>query len=576
MLGRCPDKGGRWGKIQSLLGGMSEEELRQTMMESKEYKSLHRKRGVKGIAAPHIDLSSRNYTSKFLSIIIRTHKRPKALRRCLDSLNDQYYKNLEIVLISDCNEDNVEEIRHEYLDLSFLIEHVDPLGYPACNTYFNEVKDSVRSEYVMFLDDDDMMVGTMCSKDLEDFAIKNHHPAVIISKVMYPGRAIPQQEYWKKYPVIYHISGSNFCIRSDIYKKHNWPAIRSGDFYFIDGVLKNIDWKSDVCWFDKITARITGTGKGLTEWGNDGKDGSTELLTKKDIPKQLYPAPVVKADEQEPVIQYLPENHNIDPDIKLTVGLPLYRAKNIAWIAFESLCRQQSIDFGWELIVIEETVDKLLPFGKDNVLSYARRLEEAGCKKITYIPISQWVPLSSKWFNIADRASSESICMLLQSADCYSSPGRLKETLKLFEAKNADWVHSRIHVIYNISDEKIVLYDHVKAGHNCGSDMAIRISILKSLHSSARHSGEKIRSGVDGFLYKQCQLIKNKFAVLHDTTDNWKHSINVNGMNNISNRKVLIDRLPDNSDIIKPLIPEDILKRLRKLKTTVKIDISGR
>jgi len=260
-------------------------------------------------------------------------------------------------------------------------------------------------------------------------------------------------------------------------------------------------------------------------------------------------------------------NENPPANIKLTVGLPLYRAKNIAWVAFESLCRQQSIDFGWELIVIEENVEGLLPFGKDNVLSYTGRLEEAGCKKIIYVPVSQWTPLSSKWFDIVDRASSESICMLLQSADCYSSPGRLKETLRLFESENADWVHSRIHVIYNISDEKIVLYDHIKAGHNCGSDMAIRISVLKSLHSSARRFGEKIRSGVDGFLYKQCQLIKkDEFAVFHDTTDNWKHSININGMNNISNRKVLVDRLPDNSNVIKHLIPEDILERLQKLK----------
>jgi len=41
ILGRPPDKGGRWGKIQSLLCGMTEEELRQTMMQSKEYTDIN-------------------------------------------------------------------------------------------------------------------------------------------------------------------------------------------------------------------------------------------------------------------------------------------------------------------------------------------------------------------------------------------------------------------------------------------------------------------------------------------------------------------------------------------------------
>lgn len=41
LLGRPPDKNGRWGKIQSLLGGMTEEDLRKSMMDSKEYKDLH-------------------------------------------------------------------------------------------------------------------------------------------------------------------------------------------------------------------------------------------------------------------------------------------------------------------------------------------------------------------------------------------------------------------------------------------------------------------------------------------------------------------------------------------------------
>lgn len=38
LLGRPPDKGGRWGKIQSLMGGISEEDVRKSIMQSEEYK----------------------------------------------------------------------------------------------------------------------------------------------------------------------------------------------------------------------------------------------------------------------------------------------------------------------------------------------------------------------------------------------------------------------------------------------------------------------------------------------------------------------------------------------------------
>lgn len=40
LLGRSPDKTGRWGKIQSLMGGMSEEDIRKSIIQSKEYQGI--------------------------------------------------------------------------------------------------------------------------------------------------------------------------------------------------------------------------------------------------------------------------------------------------------------------------------------------------------------------------------------------------------------------------------------------------------------------------------------------------------------------------------------------------------
>jgi glycosyltransferase involved in cell wall biosynthesis len=193
-------------------------------------------------------------SNKFISILTRTHKRPKALRRCLESLSRQTKKNFNVVIISDHKEDVVENIIPEYPNLSIIVKHVEPLGYPACNTYFNIVRDIVTSEYVIFLDDDDEIIDKDYCKSLEDISIKNKRPAAIISKALFPGKkVIPDDNSWRKAPGMTHISGLNFCVRVDMYKRCNWPESKCGDFYFISNVFKNINWKKEVYWYDKIT-----------------------------------------------------------------------------------------------------------------------------------------------------------------------------------------------------------------------------------------------------------------------------------------------------------------------------------
>ena len=39
---------------------------------------------------------------------------------------------------------------------------------------------------------------------------------------------------------------------------------------------------------------------------------------------------------------------------ELTVGLPIYNSKKIAWIALDGLINQIDIDFDWDLVVYEE------------------------------------------------------------------------------------------------------------------------------------------------------------------------------------------------------------------------------
>lgn len=205
----------------------------------------------------------------FLSVLLRTHKRPKALRRCLNLLNGQTNKNFVIILISDYEKDNIEEVAEEYSDLTFKLEFItNPVGYPNCNVYFNLVKDIVNSQYVVFIDDDDEVEDKTYFEALENivYADKDNFPAVIISKAQFPsGWVVPEETVWKLFPASGHISTLNFCVRTDLYKKFDWAGNADGDYHFIHSIFENIDWRKEVYWYNKITTSspdFPGQGKG--------------------------------------------------------------------------------------------------------------------------------------------------------------------------------------------------------------------------------------------------------------------------------------------------------------------------
>ena len=51
-----------------------------------------------------------------LSIIIPMYNTGKYINKCLDSLVNQTYNNLEIIVVNDCSKDNGYNIVCEYMD----------------------------------------------------------------------------------------------------------------------------------------------------------------------------------------------------------------------------------------------------------------------------------------------------------------------------------------------------------------------------------------------------------------------------------------------------------------------------
>jgi hypothetical protein len=251
--------------------------------------------------------------------------------------------------------------------------------------------------------------------------------------------------------------------------------------------------------------------------------------------------------------------------IQLTVALPLFNAQHIAFLAMESLCNQKGINFKWELVIAEE--NNIGRLGDRSILEYEERLKAVGCEKIEYLPIlERWIPLGDKWLKIA-AISSDTKGFLLQAADCYSQPYRLKETFDLFE-QGADWVQSPLGIFYDIRMKKEILYDFSLNPHQhpCALNMAIRTNLIKKIKPAQK------RAGVDYWLYNEGKKLKSDFKPMLNTSDNWKLGADTNGYNNISinrarNFKSEIPKNPFRATEIKikDCLPEYIIKKLNVL-----------
>lgn len=101
-----------------------------------------------------------------VSVVIPTHNRADLLPRAIKSVQEQTYKDLEIVVVSDGSTDNtkevVEALAAEDSRIRFVEYHPGRGGNIARNTGIEEAK----GEYVAFLDDDDEFFPTKLEKQV--------------------------------------------------------------------------------------------------------------------------------------------------------------------------------------------------------------------------------------------------------------------------------------------------------------------------------------------------------------------------------------------------------------------------
>lgn len=92
--------------------------------------------------------------NKKVSIIVPVYNSEKYLERCIDSLINQSYHNIEIILINDGSSDNSLDILRKYSKLDKRIIIINQLNQGS-NIARKKGLDYSTGEYIMFVDSDD-------------------------------------------------------------------------------------------------------------------------------------------------------------------------------------------------------------------------------------------------------------------------------------------------------------------------------------------------------------------------------------------------------------------------------------
>ena len=91
-----------------------------------------------------------------VSVIIRTRNRPKLLKEALDSVKQQKYQNLEIVVVNDGGEDVAEILNDTRQD--FKINYINLPEHLGRTKAANIGLKNATGEWILFLDDDDLLL----------------------------------------------------------------------------------------------------------------------------------------------------------------------------------------------------------------------------------------------------------------------------------------------------------------------------------------------------------------------------------------------------------------------------------
>lgn len=208
---------------------------------------------------------------KKINILTRTSNRPKAFSICQDSIKNQTYKNIHHIVSYDnyndydsyiSNYDNITKIK---VDRELLINNDKSSNpntgpYSPHNLYCNELLNSVEDGYIMFLDDDTMLINDSVIEEIVPHLSEDN---IVIWKIKFPinhnNLIVPRDNEKFTGPTLFDIDTACFMVHIKHAKKFKWDSWKCADFRYIKKLCNEIN---NVKWLNKVMVQLNGVGYG--------------------------------------------------------------------------------------------------------------------------------------------------------------------------------------------------------------------------------------------------------------------------------------------------------------------------
>jgi len=201
--------------------------------------------------------------NSIVSVIIPTYGRPDFLQRAIESVLNQTYQHVEIIVVDDNGKGTkhqieTEEIISRYSNVKYIIHDINKNGSAARNTGI----DNANGKYICFLDDDDEFLPQKIEKQI--FIMENNDCIACICghyRCFEDGR-VESYGVSLSGDIVYEIlsykvdltSGSSLMVRADICRDIKWDESlkRSQDYNF----LARVAAAGKIIVFDEPLVRI--------------------------------------------------------------------------------------------------------------------------------------------------------------------------------------------------------------------------------------------------------------------------------------------------------------------------------
>ena len=166
-----------------------------------------------------------------ISVIVPVYKVEPYLRKCLDSIVGQTYRNLEIILVDDGSPDNCGAICDEYAagDERIKVIHKENGGVASAR---NAGLDMATGDYIGWVDSDDWIEPEMFEAMLEAMASRNADIVICGRQEHYPDKSF--QMGWQQEEILDKERAMALLVEDDLVRSYLWDKLWRRELF--DGV----------------------------------------------------------------------------------------------------------------------------------------------------------------------------------------------------------------------------------------------------------------------------------------------------------------------------------------------------